>query len=186
MVNLFDLLPYMKFRSTNNGLIYVEDDKLVLREHSGVVGPEFISALICLPFGFGKYEWTAKVDRVHLGIAQFVGLFERHHGWAGEDGIFICAWNDFRIYTGNEQLVLTNVDFTRDTRFVVDWKANEILLTVNGVLQTPLRSVIPQKPMNVLFEIGIPQGITSNSETRIEVRDINFPRPPYGYFRQDR
>jgi hypothetical protein len=185
-VSLRDLLPYITTRMTTNGLIYFEDDSLVVRQRAGAAG-EAVSWLCMLPFHYGVYEWMGKLDKAVTGIDQFLGLLERRHGWINEGGIyayyagaidsyaFVCT-KDGQASAGG---LLTDQDWTRDTQFKVDWRANAVIFYVDGVEVRRVTDVVPQKPMNLIGEINIPAGVTLNLPCKVTTKNYRVPKPAF-------
>lgn len=184
--NISWISPYEKYlplmcRVNQQGLIYYVDPYLIIRCHDSVAD-QYISWLAFgKTFHFGTYEWKAKAS--HNALANctlYLGLFEKHHGWADE-GLIAIKWDGSKWWLqtsygsglGFEDTEITGVDFTVEHTFKIEWTSTEVKLYVDGVLKATNSTKIPQEPMQLFAEIAI-GGTPPASEPLIYWRNRSF------------
>lgn len=112
-------------------------------------------------YGYGTYEWKAKAENPVANAHIYLGIFERHHGWASEGGIFLLwdgtQWK-FRTYAiGDptpEDTVITGITFTDENTFKIIWTESYVKLYINGDLKATHTTKVPNEDMQLFAEAG--------------------------------
>jgi len=158
-------------RSQENAFVYVEDPYIVCRSKMipklkvTVGGTDYYvepvehihaSWWTVKRYGFGTYEWKAKMGGVNSG-EEYAGGFEYHHGFPLEGLITIIYLNGvLKFWTswgGNQtQTNITGVDVTVEHTYRIQWTSSSVQLWIDGVSKAIHTTNIPQAPMSFFSE----------------------------------
>jgi len=108
-------------------------------------------------FGFGTYEWKAKLLASGANGVHWLGLFELHHGFLEEGIIGVENREGTYCFTTSWAGLVTRValagqDWTKERTFRVVWDKTKAELWVDGVKVATITTNVPQKPMGVFNE----------------------------------
>jgi hypothetical protein len=150
----------LAFRVSGQGSIYYDPPYFVIRVHNK--SDQWISWVAFGEiFDFGTYEWKARCENNVSNTFIYLGIFEHHHGWCNE-GIIAVRFDDstkWRFYTSNEAgeteaTVISDVDFTAENTFKIDWASSYVSFYVNGALKATHTTAVPQEAMQLFAEVG--------------------------------
>ncbi|MCP8308913.1 MAG: hypothetical protein H3Z53_05620 [archaeon] len=144
-------------RADVDALLYYDEPYMVCRGHKEV--NHICSWWSLYQFGFGTYEFKGKLGAVGANTIQYLGLFEHHHGWWAEGGIFV--WNEdgeYRLTTTwaglSTTVVLAGQDWTKERTFRVVWDKTKVELYVDGIKVATITTNVPQEPMALFNEVS--------------------------------
>ena len=173
-------LPWFA-RTDDQALVYYESPYYVLRIKSDT--PHVVSIWSHgYSFGYGTYQWKAKVENPNSKTNIYVGLLERRHGWPFEGAIFVeASAGDYKFTTSEEGLttpsettILEGQDWTTEKTFKVEWAETYVKLYVNDSLEATHSGVVPAETMgNLFFEIAN-WGTTPPDETFLYIKEQSF------------
>jgi len=176
--------PYVQylplaFRTDQQGLIYYEDPYIICRIHTEV--NHTISWLAFgKTFGYGTYEWKAKVSGMEQDDSSFYMGLEKRHGWAIE-GIIAVRYEpaaaEYQLYTSDganaESTEITGVTFTNENTFMIVWNSSHVLLYVNDVLKATHETYTPSGQMQ-LFGEAITYATAPSAEVYLYFKNRSF------------
>lgn len=176
-----DTIIPLQARMMPHALCYFDDPYFVCRVRSGGPDEQWCSILTMEnAYGAGTYEWRAKAANPGRFRQQWLGGFERRHGFPIEGMI------GFWIYQGTykvvsywdgvgKETVLSSQDWTAERIFKIVWSQEAVRFYVDGVAVAVHTQGIPQGPMNFFFEAGR-QGGTTKDDAFVFLRRDSFSK----------
>ncbi|MEM2849043.1 MAG: hypothetical protein QXI36_02065 [Candidatus Bathyarchaeia archaeon] len=171
-------------RMQENSFVYVDSPYLVCRGKSRplltaggyYVEPredtyEHCSWITLKEYGYGTYQWIAKVGGTTWGEEYACG-FEHHHGFPLEGLITFLRLYDagglkhrcWTSWNGNQQTTdLTEENWTTERTFKIEWTSTYVKFYINNVLKATHSTVVPQDSMGFFSEACAYRGGTTES-----------------------
>lgn len=170
-------------RMDTEGLIYYEEPYYICRLHA--TPGHYVSMVGMYSFGYGTYQWKAKIANPGVNSLCAVGCFERHHGWADEglislssnQGTYLLKTSEQGLTTPTEQTDLGAEDWTTEKTFKIIWSASSVAAYVDDVLKATHTRAVPAEPLgNLFFEVGTPGSTPPAGEPTVYFREQSFEK----------
>lgn len=170
-------------RMNIHGLVYYEAPYYVIRVHTQAGGHNTSMCGLGYSFGYGTYQWKAKLTNPIDKTGIYVGILERRHGWPNEGAIFVRCINGTYQFETTEQGLATPVettnlggeDWTSEKTFKIIWAASSVKLYIDDVLKATHSNVVPAEPLcNLFFEAATDASIAPASEPYVYFREQSF------------
>lgn len=174
--------PYIPlvYRMDTRVLTYYEPPYFVIKGHANIDETHYGSIVSDgVTFGYGTYQWKAKIENPNNRSVIYVGVFEKTHGWGSNGAIYAAVSKnvyEFATYNdtgGSERTTLTDQDWTTETTFRVKWNSTLALLYVDGALEAT-HTCVPTEPMQFFFEVGTYEDPPPTVEPAVYVRQESF------------
>lgn len=143
----------MAYRMDEKSIIFYDGTYFVLRIHTHTDGYTHYGSITVMgqQFGYGTYEYYAKLAGVSALCDIHVGGFERCHGFAefgliapmyqGSTASYILRTMD---NAGNiEDTVIAGADWTSEKKFTIEWTVSSVKLWVDDVLKATNTTRVP-------------------------------------------
>jgi len=174
--------PYipLAYRMDTQILTYYEPPYFVIKGHANIDETHYGSIISDgVTFGYGTYQWKAKIENPNNRSVMIVGVFEKTHGWGSNGAIYAMvdqSMYEFVTYNatgGSERTTLIDQDWTTETTFRVKWNSTHALLYVDGILEAT-HTCVPTEPMQFFFEVGTYEKPAPTVEPAVYVRQESF------------
>lgn len=170
------------YRQDEKCIIWYDGTYFVQRIHTHTDGYTHYASMLVMgqQFGYGTYEWYAKLENPTTLSSIFVGGFEKKHGFA-EYGLiapmYDAVGNQYILRTmddaGNiEDTVLGAEDWTSEKKFTIEWTVSSVKLWVDDVLKATHTTRVPTQYHQFFVEVAGATNLASEPSVFIKANTL--------------
>lgn len=152
----------LAYRMDEQALVYYKPPYFVVRAHANMNDSNHFGSFTSagVAFGYGVYEWKAKIKNPVPRTVIYPGGFEKTHGW-GDGGSILIQVDEgtYKFITFDDDgkrdmTILSGEDWTTEKTFRVVWSATQVDLYIDGRLKASHSRRVPTEPMQFFAEVG--------------------------------